>query len=125
MGHQESDFRKQKAVLWSVSSTPTDYGRYKLNAAVQLDVRWEERKHETTNPQGTTILADAMLSVGQAVTVGSIMWKGRKSELPDPVTGVTDLYEVVSYNEIPDLKGRGYERTVSLQKWSNELPELA
>lgn len=121
MGHMESDFRKQKAVLWAVSTTPTGFGRYKLSAAVELDVRWSERKHETTNVQGTTIIADVAVVVNQAVTVGSVMWKGLKKDLP---TSPTNLYEVVAYNEVPDIKGRGFRRTVSLQRWGDELPEL-
>ncbi len=117
----ESTSRHQKAVLWAANGVD-DYGEPKVDAAVEITVRWEEGLQEAVDPNGNTIAVDAVVVVDQAIVVGSIMWLGEKEDLATPPV---DLKQVVSFNKIPDIKGRNFRRTVGLIRYSNELPALA
>ena len=121
MPHQETTSRHQKAVLWAANGTD-DNGDVEVDAAVEIDVRWEEKRTETLDPAGNTIAADATVVVNQDIAVGSIMWPGELEDVADPPV---DLWQVIDFNKIPDVKGRAQRRTVMLMRHSNELPELA
>lgn len=121
MPHQETTSRHQKAVLWAASGFD-DNGKVKVAAAVEINVRREEKRTETLDPTGNTIAADATVVVNQDIVVGSIMWLGELEDVADPPV---NLWAVIDFNKIPDIKGRAYRRTVMLMRHSNELPELA
>ncbi len=113
--------RRQKATLWTKNGDD-DYGGAKVNAKVEIKVRWEEKRSEAVDKDGNTIAIDATVVVDQEIAVGSIMWLGALADVADPPV---NLKEVVVYNETPDLKSRGIpRRTVGLVKYSNQLPSL-
>lgn len=119
----ETTGRDQKVVYWPAADSYTDSGRRKVSSSYsELDVRWEEKKRQTTNANGEVISLDAMAVVNQDITPGSIFWVGETDDLPDPVTDVTDLYEVVFFNKVPSLKSNVYRRTVDLRKYGDVLP---
>ncbi len=118
---QEDDYRFQKAILWTFAGYD-GHGDVKVNAAVEIDVRWEERRRETLDADGNRITTDATVVVGQEIAVSSVMWLGALVDVTDPPV---NLKQVVVYNSIPDDKGREFRRTVGLVKYSNELPTLA
>lgn len=113
----------QKAMLWEFSG----HDRYQqtVSSGVELNVRWEDKREETVDAEGRTVAVEATVVVDQKITVGSIMWKGKETDLPDPVTDVTDLKIVVAYNETPDIKGRNIRRTVKLARYNDTLPTIA
>ncbi len=69
---QEDDYRFQKAVLWTFAGYD-GHGDVKVSAAVEVDVRWEERRSETLDVNGNSIAVDATAVVGQEISVGSVM----------------------------------------------------
>ena len=117
---QEDDYRFQKSVLWTIAGYD-GHGDVKVNAGVEIDVRWEERRSETLDANGNSIATDATVVVGQEVAVSSIMWLGNLVDVASPPV---NLKQVVVYNCIPDVKCREFRRTVGLVKYSNELPTL-
>lgn len=117
----ETTARHQKAVLWAFNSYD-NYGDVKVDAAVQITVRWRTGQKEALDADGNTIALDSTVVVDQVIAVGSIMWLGALKDLPDTPT---NLRQVVDYKGIPDIKGRNFRRVVSLMKYSNELPTLA
>lgn len=121
MPPQETTARHQKAVLWEASGFD-DNGEIKVNAAVELDVRWEEKQTESLGPTGNTIKSDATVVVDQDIVIGSIMWPGIIDDLATPPV---DLWQVIDFSKIPDIKGRINRRGVLLIRYSNELPTLA
>ena len=116
----ESADRKQKAVLWAATGVD-DYGEHKVSAAVEIRVRWEEKRREGVNPNGNTIAVEATVVVDRVIAIGSIMWLGKKADLADPPV---NLKQVMGRGEIPDTKGRKTRRTVLLVRHSNELPTV-
>lgn len=111
--------RWQKAVLWNASGY-NDYGELKVTSATgtELRVRWEDKKSIIQDPLRGPIEIDAVVYVGQAIAVGSVMWKGQLNDY----TGAEQKWEVVRYEETPDLRGRDPVRLVYLRRLSAELP---
>jgi len=119
---------KQRAVLW-MSSGVDNYGKFTVTTPVEIDCRWEEKRHQSMAPDNTVIAADSTVYVDRVVRQGSIMWKGTLKEwtklLTTPAaTNPRWLKEVSSYNEIPDIKGRKVQRTVTLTHYNEQLPTI-
>lgn len=110
----------QKAVYWAFASYDKN-GDPKVSSPAELDVHWEDGKTQTVAEDGETRLANATVILGQAVTVGSIMWQGAQADLPSPIT---PLYEVINYEAIPDIKGRYTQHTAILQRYAGTLPTV-
>ncbi len=117
----ETSSRRQQAVLWTANGTD-NYGELKVDASIQIEVRWETGQKEALDPQGNTVALDSTVIVDRVIPIGSIMWLGEKKDLADPPVG---LRQVIDYSEVPDVKGREFRRVVSLMKHSDELPALA
>lgn len=111
---------KQKAVLWAFSSFDAS-GGIQVSSPVEINVRWEEVKSQSTGaetvPEGSTI----SVYVDRVITNGSVMRLGKLRQLPSPVDKVM---EVVNFDEVPDLKARKFQRTVSLRKYGGSLPPI-
>ena len=117
----ESSGRKQKAVYWALSSRDR-YGDVTVSAAVEVSVRWEDREVDVLNAQGEKIKAEAVVTVGQDMAIGGLLWLG---ELADIATPPVDLKQIVSFDKIPDVKGREFRRVAYVARYSDTLPELA
>lgn len=123
MPQPELFHRHQKAVYWP-SAGYDNYGKaYVTDASkVELDVRWEFRKGDILDARGNTIAYDATVVVDRVIANGSILWKGSLDDLPDDTSNYSDLWQVIEYSEIPDLKNRYYRRLVYLKRHSDRLP---
>lgn len=128
MATLELSWRKQWAVLWAHDGVSfTEDGQPKVDAPVEIRVRWNDKAGNAYGPQGNTLAFDATAIVDRDIVVGSIMWPGSMDEwLEDGSAGSdTGLMEVVNFVNTPDLKGRKYRRTVQLAFYKDEMPELA
>lgn len=124
MPSNEESCRHQFAVMW----TPNGHnmqGDKQINAGTELGVRWEDAPSNPRNSKGDEEEFDARIMVNQDVTLGSIFWQGQTSDLPTPVTDVSNLYEVVEFIKTPDVKGRNFRRVCLLKKWSDTLPTIS
>ena len=110
----------QKAVLWVANGNDTD-GEIKVDAKVEINVRWEDNL-SSVGGQGSSIAIAATVVVDRDIAVNDIMWLGALRDVP---ATPTNLRQVADFQKIPNVKGRNYRRTVSLVKYSNELPTLA
>ena len=117
----ESASRNQSAVLWAKSSLD-NFGKPTVDSPLEIYVRWEEKLKESIDSQANAIAVDATVWVAQEITVGSIMWLGTLAEWN--ASEKTNLKQVVGYRSIPNIKGRLFEQTVTVQKYSDSLPSL-
>lgn len=123
----ETAHRPQKALLWSVQGV-NDRGNPTVDRGnpTELDVWWATGRTEALDPQGNTVAIDAAVVVDRHVPVGSAMWLGSEAEWLGSGTGsageATEVMQVVTYNEAPDLKGRNYRRVVGLIRYGDSLP---
>ena len=108
------------AVLWAASDVDY-YGMGKVSSPSEIRVRWEGSAEISGDPQDTVQATPVAVYVDRAVTVGSILWHGRLQDLPAVPTG---LFLVTGYSTMPDLKGRNLQRTVTLARYNDTLPEV-
>lgn len=104
------------------------FGEPVVGAPQEIMVRWEETSQELRTATGQVITILALLVLGQRVNQGDILWKGTLANLPTGTSflGEQDnLMQVVSYESIPDVKGRFYERTAKLARYRGTLPNLS
>jgi len=121
----ETAFRYQDAVYWAANGYD-DYGEPKLDAAVDLKVRWEDVKDEVVDAKGNTVAIDAIAVIDRDIPVGSVLWQGTIADIPGTSeTPSSDLRRVLKFSSIPDIKNRNYRRLVYLRRLSDELPALA
>ena len=120
MPAMETAFRTQYVVLWTGGSLD-NYGQYQVASPVEIKVRWEDTQEEIEDPAGGTIITSSRVVIDRVITVGSIMWKGKLDDLP---SSPTNLKRVVSYIEVPDIKGRSSRRVVLLTAYSDTLPPV-
>ena len=111
----------QRAALW-VASTLDRHGRFTLLSVVEIAVRWEGGEQEGGRPQSTSAPEDVTAFVDRVITIGSIMRYGTVAALP---TSPDKLFKVTGYTGMPDIKGRIYQRSVTLTKYGDTLPTVA
>lgn len=112
------DVLRQTAVLWRATGYD-EYGQVKIGSAEEIKTRWEIGKGEIRSPDESPIDVDAEVWVENEVEVGSLLWRGKKADLP---ASPSPLYQVVDYVEIPDLKGVSFERRLMVKRFKEELP---
>lgn len=124
----ETFHRHQKALYWQANGVDR-FGNNKVDAKVELDVRWERESGDFIDPLGAVVAFDIRVVVNQAILEGSIMWEGGLDDLTalvgtaDAPTG--DFFRVIKYTFIPDIKNRHIRRLAYLMRHSDELPTLA
>jgi hypothetical protein len=119
----ETDDLVHKAVLWGRAGTDR-YGRPKVGAPEELDVRWNWRRTEATDQAGNEVALDADVAVDRRIAPGSKMWRGELADWYGTGSAGDDseLMEVVTYQEVDDVKGRETRRTVGLKRYEDKLP---
>lgn len=111
---------RQKAVLWPIPGRDR-YGQPELGTAQEISCRWEGQTSASISDQGSPHNRSVTVHTAIAVDLGSLMWLGRLVDLPTS-DYEEDLYEVVSFQKTPDIKGKHPKYTLSLQKYRASLP---
>lgn len=117
----KSRLRKQDAVVWKFA-TFDDEGQVTVNSPIAMKVRTEEKTRETLDPKGNTVVTFMSINVSSEVVVGSLIWLGKKSDLP---TTITNILQVIDRDNIPNTKGRRFDRWVGVQRHGNRQPVIA
>ena len=117
---------KQETVYWA-KADDDERGQQTVNAGIEIKTNWEEGLQESIDLDATPIAIEGTIDVDRDIEAGSLLRLGPLTDLPDPVTtgtAVTNLVEVISFSKIPDLKGRKFSRTVTVQKYKSTLPTI-
>ena len=105
--------RHQDAVLWRKTGVD-NYGNTTVGDAEQITVRWDESVSNPSDPQKSLESKSITVIVDEEITLGSRM---RLGSLDDYVVTSTNVMEVVAYNSVPDIKGREFAKSVTLQRY--------
>lgn len=119
----ESAWRYQKAVYWAAVGYD-DYGQRTVSSPIELSVRWEDIYEEALDPQGNSIILDAMVVTDREIPMGSIFWKGALAAY-NASASPSGFKQVMYYGNIPDIKAQHTRRTVKLMRFSDTLPDIA
>lgn len=115
-------FRKvQEVTYWERTGTNNE-GEPTFANPVALDVgRIEQERKETLDPDRNVIVTEYEMEVNQEIPNLSLIWIGKREDLPSPVP---ELLQVVEYVSIPDYRGREFDRRVELMRWGDKEPEI-
>ncbi len=119
----EHSFRHQSCVLWPFAGFD-DHGRYTVGSPVDIEVRWQETQREIRKPDGVLVSIEAMALVDQNIPPNSLMWLGTVETFPIDGTVPDGIKQVVSYDDVPDVKGRLHRRQVTLARYNGGPPNL-
>lgn len=112
---------KQYAVVWFAGPVDNN-GDVTVRTPVEIRCRWEESIGEQLSPTtGATRDSAQSIMVDRLIPVDSIIWLGKLKELP---TTLSNLRQVVTVKNMPDVKSRDSLRTVDVIKFSNQLPTV-
>lgn len=108
------------AVLWAFSKYDS-HGEPKVVAGVEIMTNWEKSRRQLMGDDDAPIATDAIVMVDRVIAEGSIMRLGELADVPTPPD---NLYEVVASDEVGDVKGREFQRNVTLQRWKKPMPVI-
>ena len=120
----------QYAILWPILAVID--GEPKLGPVVELapptnGVRWNSSRSEAKDSKGQKVSLDATAVVNQKIDVDSLIWLGSLAEWYGTGSGTssvpdTEVMQVVSYKEVPDLKNRESMKTIGMMRWMGASP---
>ncbi len=91
--------------------------------AIELRVRWNDVFKQIVDPKGNIISIDAQIVVDRDIPVGSVLWRGRLTDVVESGVGgiglPTDYRAVIGFNGTSDLKGRDTFREVFASRQSD------
>jgi hypothetical protein len=109
----------EDATVWPFMGSD-DYGMPKVGPRSPIKCRWEWGVSRMQNPFVNDRQVMATVYVDRTVSVDAIVWRGNAKEAN--ISEPKDLYQVVEYHEVPDVKGRHIRRWLLLAKYHNRLP---
>lgn len=119
-------FLRQYAI-WSAKVSYDRYGMPIRSSPVEVKCRWETVNQEFLLPDGTVKQIDAWVAVDRAMGLGDTLVLGTLSEYLG--TGSSDegeeevVHEIVTYEEIPAIRGSAVRREVRLARFRSTQPE--
>ena len=124
----ETSDRWQTATLWEYVGKDR-FGQPKVSSTPrELDVRWNTTRRLVLAPDGNRVSLEAEAVVNRKVGIGSVLFNGDLTDWTGTGSGSageeSELWEVVTYDETPDLKGRNLRREIGLKKYRDTLPTL-
>lgn len=126
----EKIHRHQRALLWERIGT-NRYGDPIVGEPTEIKVRWEAGQEDVRKPDGTYITIDARVVVNQVVPIGSNIWLAPNNgySVLEQYLGSgsasedTDIMQVVTVNETPDIKNRNKRRVLGVARFKQDIAE--
>lgn len=116
---------RHRAVAW-LATTPDSRGIDRVEPPIEIRCRFTGGDRRTHNALSQRVELVADLEVDRELPIGTILWKGKLSELPSPhPTIMPDLMKVESFREVYDVKGRHSRKGVDVSAYSDTLPTVA
>jgi len=111
---------RQDGAIWAFSSFDS-HSRPLVNAATAIKCKLEKVTKNQLGPNGEVIISDAICFVDTTITVGSIFRLGTVASIPSTPD---NLFEVMNYNELNDIRNIDTARWVELNLWNKALPTI-
>jgi hypothetical protein len=120
----ETSSLRSPAVLWAKNGFDS-FGRPKLDTAIEVCCRIEYGRSVGRDAQASNEQIAAVMFVCQDIPVESIVWDGELADLPDDLTTLTDLMQVIDFARVPDIQNRNSLRKAMLARFNNKLPTVS
>ena len=109
----ETQDLRQKAVVWAFTGAYTAAGEAKTGTPYEIACRWESTNSSGEQAQDDKAYMTATVHVAVYVPPKSTIRLGALADLP---ATLDNLCAVSDYNEVPDLKGRNFKRTLTVKR---------
>lgn len=110
------------AVVWPFTRHDKDGQPRVANTPFEVNTHWDQAQVELIGDDATPVAINVTAMIDRDVTKGSLIWLGELEDVPENNKPVP-LMEIVSFEKIPDVKGRKFQRTVMLRRFKgNGLP---
>lgn len=113
----------QKAVLWRFSSFD-NYGAPIVSAPEDIDIEWPQGFSESNANQDSKESMSDEVVVNESYPLHSILWFGDYNDLPSGTANPSPLYKITGRRIQPDIKGRAFRYTLTVQRFSSTLPTV-
>ena len=113
----------QKAVLWVFSSFDA-YGQPIVTSPQEIDCEWPQGLSEANANDTSKQSAGDEVVVNESIALHSILWFGAYDELPSGPADPSPLYSVTAKRIQPDIKGRAFRYSITVNLFSNTLPTI-
>jgi len=119
--------RHDAIFLWPLDGYDR-HGQPKIGTPIELYVQWNLDRKEMFDPKGHKITVEAHAVVDRRLEPGGVLWKGTEDEWYGVGSGTgsgddRELFEIMAYHEIDDVKGRNTLRTIGVARYRSTLPE--
>lgn len=123
MPHPSVRNQNQDVILWAKVGDDWQ-GEPEVSSPVVIKCRWDDRKSQAVNADGTVIGLDATVYVSQDIAIDSLMKLGILTDLTG--TGFDevnpDVYQVKTITKTPNLNNRANTRRLGLVRFRGSLP---
>jgi len=107
----------QKAVVWEFTGNYDGNGNPTVSTTpIEVCARWERTKSQQDGPDGQPISIVAIVDVDRYVAPNSRIRQGCLANLPTPLD---NLREVVSVDEVPDIKAIETQYSLNVRVWNS------
>lgn len=108
---------RQDAVYWAPNATGA-YGTKTFVSGVAVNVKWFERNDVYRKPTGEESVSNAIVHVGQDMSIGGYLYLGTLASLTpaqkaNPLV-VTNAKRIEGFEKTPQVSGGNYVRRVFL-----------
>ncbi len=107
--------RRQNAIYWAFVSID-QFGEKSVGSPVQILVRWDDKVEEFLDFEGERKLSNAVVYVGQDMSLGGILMLGTLADITDSVNIKENAgaWEIRRFDKIPNLKASEFLRIAYL-----------
>ncbi len=114
----------EQAAVWWPATGVNDNAEPTRGNPTQIECRWEIKRRQTVNAQGQPIALDATAIVVDDVQPGDFLWLGALDDWNSTgsVGDASEVMEVLTYAETPDIKNRFVRKTLGLGYFAGNPP---
>jgi hypothetical protein len=116
----------QQAMYWRANGVTGVSGEMKVEAGIEIPVRWEDAYREVIGPSGQKIGLTADVMADRDIKLGSILWLGSLEEWSNTGSGAdeTELYQVITKEVTPDIRAINTRWKLGLMRYRHSLPTI-
>lgn len=100
------------------------HGKHVVGAPREIIIRFNAARKTVKDGKGNTITLDGTGIVNEVLVIGSRLWLGELAEWYGTGSSIVsrdqEIYEIATYNDVPDVKTRFSQKTIGVMRLHNK-----